>query len=346
MRPCTAVLLVLGLALSCGGQSGSARSSGDAAAGGATVGTGGGSLVSAGAGGAVGTGGAVGAPDARVTPGTGGTSTLLDECSQPKADWLFCSGFEEGSKAIWDDYDGNPDAQNLLMADPGPQALAGNHVMRLRVPPGRGGADLVKVLPEPADKLYARWYIKYESGFDFSAPNHGGGLHAGSRDLLGRSDYRPSGSDWFTGWVEHTTDTHVYNVYSYYRGMYMDCADPNGQCWGDHFPCMADQGQIYCTNPAHRPGVVPPTLVAERWYCVELMMDGGAPSQDGNAATGTLDFWVDGQEIGPWTGLWFRTTSALKLGILWLSLFHHGEHSAAGLFYDNVVVSRKPIGCL
>src|SRR5688500_5915666 len=47
---------------------------------------------------------------------------------------VFCSGFEEGNKSVWDDYDGNPDATNLLMTDPGPCARTGNHVMRLRVP--------------------------------------------------------------------------------------------------------------------------------------------------------------------------------------------------------------------
>jgi hypothetical protein len=350
MRTRIAALLLLGAGLSCDGESGPTQPAADASAGtggaAATGGAGGTTMATSVTGGATAAGGRGGAPDAHAAPEASSGSPLLDECSQPKADWIFCSGFEEGNKAIWDDYDGNPDAQNLLMADPGPMSLEGNHAMRLRVAAGRGGADLVKVLPEQADKLFARWYIKYETGFDFSAPNHGGGLHAGSRDLLGRSDYRPSGSDWFTGWVEHTTDTHVYNVYSYYRGMYMDCADPNGQCWGDHFPCMADKGQTYCTEAAHRPSVVPPTLVADRWYCVELMMDGGSPSQNGTGATGALDFWVDGQEVGPWTGLWYRTTPNLKLGILWLSLFHHGDHSVAGLFYDNVVVSRSRVGCL
>ena len=69
---------------------------------------------------------------------------------------VFCSGFEEGSKAIWDDYDGNPDSTNLLMTEAGPCNASGNHVMRLRAPTGRGSADLVKVLPSAHDKLYAR----------------------------------------------------------------------------------------------------------------------------------------------------------------------------------------------
>jgi hypothetical protein len=217
--------------------------------------------------------------------------------------------------------------------------------MQFRVPPGRNGVDLVKVLPSKHDRLYARWYIKYEAGFDFSAPNHGGGLFAGDRSFLGQSDNRPNGDDFFTGWVEHVMDPPRYNIYSYYRGMYMDCANPQGSCWGDHFPCMVDEGQNYCTNPAHRETVTPPTLVDDRWTCVEMLMDGGTPSSTGSQADGELDFWVDGVQVGPWNDLWFRTTADVKLTILWLSLFHHGDHSVEGVMYDNVIVSTERIGC-
>ncbi len=152
---------------------------------------------------------------------------------------VFCSGFEEGSKAIWDDYDGNPDSTNLLLADPGPCDRVGNHVMRLRVPPGAGSADLVKVLPTSHDRLFARWYQKWEQGYDFSALNHGGGLFAGNRDYLGRSGIRPTGADFFTSWFEPVGGAGNLDgrprLYSYYRGMYQDCANPNGECWGDSF---------------------------------------------------------------------------------------------------------------
>ncbi|MBN1771750.1 MAG: hypothetical protein JXB32_10840 [Deltaproteobacteria bacterium] len=272
-----------------------------------------------------------------------------DECLAPGADWVFCSSFEEGDFGVWDDYDGNPPETNVLLEDPGPAGLAGNHVARLRVPPGRGGADLVKVLPGEYDRLYARWYVRWEPGYDFDAPNHGGGLHAGSRDYLGRSDYRPDGTDWFGAWLEPVAIPaygHVLNVYSYYRGMYMDCADPSGSCWGDHFPCMVDEGATYCERPEHRETTVPPDLETGRWYCLELLVDGGTPSATEAGAGGTLDWWIDGLEIGPWTPLWFRTTAELRLTILWLSLFHHEEHSVEGLYLDNVVVGTSRIGCL
>ena len=271
---------------------------------------------------------------------------VLADDSQICAQAVFCSGFEEGNKAIWDDYDGNPDSTNLIMTDQGPSNQAGNHVMRLRVPPGRGGSDLVKVFPVSYDKLYARWYQKWEPGYDFSAGNHGVGLHAGDRNLLGRSDYRPNGSDWFTTWIEPIAGTGSLSrrlqFYSYYRGMYQDCSDPNGQCWGDNFPCMEGN----CTKPEHRASIMPPQLEAGRWYCMEIMLDGGTPVTNEASANGVQDFWLDNVEYGPWGHLWHRTTANLKINILWLNLFHHGEHSVEGIMIDNVVVSTNRIGCL
>lgn len=322
-----------------GGGTGAASSSGGTTGTGATSGSGG---AIAGAGGTP-----TGGTGATSTGGSSGGPSDPNECASPGADWIFCSDFEEGNKDAWDDYDGNPDSSNLLMSDPGAFGLNNNNVMRLRVEPGRGGADLVKVLPSQHDKLYARWYVAFENGFDFSAPNHGGGLHAGSRDLLGRSDFRPKGDDWFTAWLDYRTDSPtIFNIYSYYRGMYQDCADPNGQCWGDNFPCTADEGSNYCEKPQHRETTLPKNLTPGVWSCVELMVDGGTATSSESGANGSLDYWVDGKQIGPWSDLWLRTDPKLKLNILWLSLFHHGDHSVEGMLLDNVVVSKSRIGCL
>jgi hypothetical protein len=262
---------------------------------------------------------------------------------------VFCSGFEEGNKSIWDDYDGNPDTTNLLMTDPGPCTTSGNHVMRLRVPAGRGGADLIKILPSAHDKVYARWYQKWEPGYDFTALTHGSGLHAGSRDLLGRSGFRPTGSDWFSAWLEPIARIGTLNrrpyLYTYYRGMSQDCSDPNGSCWGDSLPCMLDEGSGYCKKPEERETVMPPQFESGRWYCLEVLLDGGTPVTDAALANGAQNFWVDGVQYGPWTKLWMRTTSALKVNTLWLNLFHHEEHSTAGIMLDDVVVSTSRVGC-
>ncbi len=271
---------------------------------------------------------------------------IPNECESMLPGWVFCSSFEEGSFDIWDDWDSNPPETNLLMLDPGPFDLANNHIARFRVPPGQGGADLVKVLDGQYDRLYVRWYVMWEEGYDFDALNHGSGLHAGAREYLGRSDFRPDGSDWFSSSIEPLPTSHRLDVYTYYRGMYQNCADPDGSCWGDEFPCMVDEGQVFCEKPQHREIIAPPVMETSKWYCIEMMMDAGTPTSDPTAADGTLNFWIDGQEFGPWDDLWLRTSSTLKLSILWLNLFHHGEHSVAGIFIDNVVVSTDPIGCL
>jgi hypothetical protein len=289
----------------------------------------------------------VGAPDAVATgPDGGGSPAPLTECSSPKPEWVFCSGFEEGSFKIWDDYDGNPPTEVNLVADPGPWNVSGNHVGHLFVQPGRGDSDLVKVLP-PHDRLYARWYIEYEPGFDFTAPNHGSALYGGDRNLLGVSGIRPTGTDRFQlGPQYENTNPPVTGTYNYYAGMYQDCADPNGACWGDSLPCVYDQGKTYCTRPADRPTAKnePPAVVAGRWYCVETMVDGGTPTPSAAGADGRFDWWVDGQEMGPFT-LWLRSTPALQVNLLWLQLFFHTTHGAPGVFYDDVVVSTEPIGC-
>jgi hypothetical protein len=266
------------------------------------------------------------------------------ECGRSGADWVFCTGFEEGNFGLWDDWDGNPAPANTLVADPGPFNQAGNHAARLWVAPGRGAADLTKVLPGSWDVLYARWYVKYEPGFDFLTQQHGSGLHAGARTLLAHSGDRPNGSDWFSAWIEPGYNTGRFSAYVYYPGMYMNCANPSGSCWGDNFPCTVDEGQPVCVKSQHRDQITLPTMQSGHWYCIEVMLNGGTPTAGNAGASGILDYWIDGQEMGPWTDLWLRNTDSLKIGILWLDLFFHGTHGTAGVLFDDVVVSTSRVG--
>jgi hypothetical protein len=268
------------------------------------------------------------------------TRPPVDECAAAPDEWLFCDGFEAG--AAWD----GTVKQPVVRIAPGPGGADANHVAELRVPPGPGGQGLWKSLP-PSDRLYARWYVQWEPGHDISARHHGpGGLGADTAWYTGRSGIRPAGDEYFVSTLEPTTASpHVLYAYTYSRGMYMDCADPNGRCWGDLFPCYA--GPRYCTRPQHLPRVHQSGVETGRWYCLEQMIDAGTPASGAATADGQLDFWVDGLEIGPWTDLWWRTVPTLKINFLWLFLYHHDDqHTAEGVLVDNVVVSTAPIGCL
>lgn len=270
-------------------------------------------------------------------------------CRHRDPQWLFCADFEGGNLARWDHDPPRKKGTLTLVADTAAGGESPNTVLQLRVNPGRGGVGLNKTFtPAQYDRLYARWYQKYEPGFDFTAPNHGHGFHAGDRWKRGVSGRRPYGNDYFTAQLEYKPakgdkPARPY-IYAYYRGMYMDCRDPNGRCWGDSFPCML--APRYCKkNPQHQPTTPPPALQADRWYCMELMVDAGDPVDARALANGSMNFWVDGVAYGPWQQLWFRTDASVQLNHFWLGLFHHGRHAVQGILYDDVVVSRSRVGC-
>jgi hypothetical protein len=266
----------------------------------------------------------------------GGAIPPVDECSVAEPEWIFCDSFETGQ--TWDGSTTNP----VLVDEPGPFGLADNHAAQLRVPPGSGGTSLYEDL-EQHDVAFVRFYVMWEPGHDFTARRHGpGGLHGGNTDCVGCSGSTPT--DWFTSSLETVTSSpHTLQAYTYYPGMYMDCADPNGSCWGDMFPCTA--GPNYCTNPDHAPMGPQPEIQAGVWYCLEQMIDAGTPTPGPSGASGVLTFWVDELEIGPWPGLWLRSSADVRLSALWLYLYHHEEHSSEGLLIDNVVVSTARVGC-
>jgi hypothetical protein len=271
-----------------------------------------------------------------------------NECTNPPPGTIFCEDFEGvNPKGNFNDYDGNPDTENQVITDTGPAGDTSNKVIRFRAPVGqRGGADLVKVFSSGHDKLFARWYLKYEPGFNFGALNHGGGLAAGDRNFIGVSGNRPNGNDFAGFYVQYRENTARPYAYSYYRGMYQDCSNAQGSCWGDSLPCVYDLGSGYCTKPQHRPSAPLPTFQAGQWHCAEEMVDMGTPTSTGASANGRLTLWLDGQQYGDFQDLWIRTTASLKLQSLWLSLFHHdGTHSTVGELIDNVVVSTQRIGC-
>lgn len=255
---------------------------------------------------------------------------------------VFQIGFEDDN-TVWDNYGGVPNYKDMLISDPGPFNTAGNHVVRLAAPSGkRGGSGLVKVLPEQYDSLCVRWYLKFEKGFNFNAPNHGGGLYAGDRNLLGVSGNRPNGDDFAISTIEYNPKSHRSQLYVYYRGMYQDCADPQGSCWGDHLPCTVDEGKTYCKLEEDRDPPLPPVLTDDKWYCFEMKVSMGKPSADGTGADGEIAFWLDGINYGRWEHRWMRTTDQLKLNLLWLSLFYHnGTNSDAGVLIDDVTVSKS-----
>jgi len=276
-------------------------------------------------------------------PGTAAASPIpRNECANPPPGTVFCEDFEGVSPL--GNFEGG--AGSELIADFGPSSDGLNKLVRFRAPAGQsGGASLIKKLTVAHDVLYARWYQKYETGFNFSALNHGGGLHVGDRWMIGASGNRPTGADFAGFYMQYQEDTRKLYAYSYYRGMYQDCSNPIGSCWGDSLPCVYGGG--YCTKPEHLPPPSSPTFTAGQWHCVEQLVNAGTPTATGSGANGRLVFWLDGVQIIDYQNLWIRTTAVnMQVQSLYLALYHHdGTHSVVGELSDNVVLSTQRIGC-
>jgi len=258
---------------------------------------------------------------------------------------IFCEDFEAGNLAKWNDMDGN--SEITVPTDAGPFVRGENHVARLWLPPGRGTADLNRYYESEDrgwDKLYLRWYQKWEAGYDFAAWNHGSGLEARDSSYPYRSSgYIPLGYDNFSASFEPNAGAYGHTewrarmfLYTYYPDQYMNCADPEGSCWGDELPCISGT----CDVPEHRPDPMPPQMQAGVWYCLQMMVDAGT-----TGPTGSVNFWIDGAEYGPWENLRMRDTEALQINNIHMTLFHHDEHADAGFRIDDVIAATQPIPC-
>jgi hypothetical protein len=257
---------------------------------------------------------------------SGGDESQLQACP---ADALFCADFEDG-KGAFDDIDQNPDGTNDLIPDPGPRDRADNHVMRL-TPPG----DLTKVVLNGEQRLHVRWYVKWLRNAGLRA-----GVYAGDLYTPGTEGH-PDGNDWYSALVNARVNVDEVQVAAQYVGMYQDCA--GSTCYPDIFPCTADDGDTYCTKPAHRETTQLPQVTDDRWYCIELALDAGTPLPTESGADGTVQYWVDGVSQGPFDGLWIRKTSTLNPNVFWMTLSTASDEPA--LLVDDLVISTSPIGC-
>jgi hypothetical protein len=92
-----------------------------------------------------------------------------------------------------------------------------------------------------------------------------------------------------------------------------------------------------------------PSPAADRWYCVEQMLDIGDPVSDSDAAEANGEFrsYIDGVLVAQIPDLHIRTSPGfIGPSEIFLHLyFHELSHNNAGQMFDNVVVSTKRVGC-
>jgi hypothetical protein len=93
----------------------------------------------------------------------------------------------------------------------------------------------------------------------------------------------------------------------------------------------------------------PTPVTADRWTCVELRVRCNSPG----LADGEQVLWIDGDEVGRWTQIRWRSDSKVQVNGVWMLIYfgYLGEPNAvdlskhvASVWFDDIVVSKSYIG--
>jgi len=218
---------------------------------------------------------------------------------------------------------------------------AGHRALELTTS-GRGGGAIVKSINPGYDRLFLRYYIKYDDTFP-RAHHVGGWLSARPPGVPDANPgVVPDGTNQFEVVLDHwgfdpevPSPGHLV-AYVYHM-------DQQHQ-WGEQFypsgktlPGVNTARGLFGPSFVARKDFVP---VRGRWYCYELMVQANTPGQrDGRVA-----FWVDGRLAADFPNLRFRSTDALKINRAALTLYESRNTGLHRVWIDDVVVATTYIG--
>lgn len=255
---------------------------------------------------------------------------------------LFADNFESGDLKKWQERRGT-----MALTEEAPHA--GKFAVHIPMHRGKDhGGDVIKWFMPGADKVYARFYVKFSADYQYN--HHFMWLGATQRtnkwSAFGKAGLKPNGTYYSTGmepwfaWGKNPPPGEV-NLYSYFMEMEPD-AHMKDKYWGNEFfPPGPDRGKAAGPNR-----VIPPR---GEWQCWEFMIE--ANSAPGKA-DGKQAMWVDGKLIGEFTGIRWRIDPDLKVNCLWMEHFGYDEgdptkqywKESQAVWFDDVVVAREYIG--
>jgi hypothetical protein len=281
---------------------------------------------------------------------------------------VFVEDFEQDSmeqvKARWEAV--KADQTMSLVRD---VPSGGGRSLQIRHVGGRGdGAHLYRRLQPGFDKLYFRFYVKFDPA---CAPIHHffhvGGYNPTTPWPQGGAGERPRGDERFSTGVEPFGEQWRWDYYSYW--MEMRGSPPRGQTWGNSF--IHDR-----------------VLAVPRgeWICAELMMK----MNDIGASNGEMALWIDGRlashlgqgfprgkwdfdkfrpgeggqgitwsdetkrpeplefpvDGSPFEGFRWRSDERLNLNFLWLLCYitRAPQDHVSTIWFDQIVVAKEYIG--
>ncbi|HMO65494.1 MAG TPA: hypothetical protein PKE47_09795, partial [Verrucomicrobiota bacterium] len=257
---------------------------------------------------------------------------------------LFHDDFEGGDP--WSKWDNVFHRANVRVAEEPEHVHGGRRALGFKAPQQRAEVAnaVIKRLEGGHDRIFLRWYSKFERGFDQTGSSHNGGFLAAIAPGIpfatpgvradGRNKFMASLENWRGDAGEPSPGE--LNVYCYHPEMRTD--------YGDHFH---PTGKV--TPFTHRPGsfgphfVPRPEVIPElgRWQCHELMLQANAPGR----RDGRIACWLDGKLVADFPHLRLRDVDTLKINHAALDLHIRSNPVRENRkWYDDVVIATSYIG--
>ena len=224
--------------------------------------------------------------------------------------------------------------------DPG-HVHAGRRALELSIN-GPGSVGVGKYVNPGFDRLFLRYYIKYDDAFP-GAHHVGGWLSARAPGVPDANPgIKPDGTNQFDVLLDHWT---------FDRGVpppghlvaYVYHMDQQHQ-WGEQFyPSGKTLPRVNAARRIFGPSFVPRQdflPIRGRWYCNEFMVQANTPGQrDGRVA-----FWVDGTLAADFPNLRFRTVDALKVNGIQVGMYESRDNGLKRVWIDDIVLATAYIG--
>lgn len=257
---------------------------------------------------------------------------------------LFHDDFETGDP--WSKWDNIFHRANTRLAEEPDNAHGGRRALEFKVPKQQAEVsnEAIKRFKEGHDRVFLRYYSKFEKGFDQTGSSHNGGFLAAIAPGLpfatpgvradGRNKFIVSFECWRSD-VKTPAPGEI-NVYCYHP--------EQRDAFGDHF---FPSGKV---SPfTYRPGPFGPHFVGrpdlspilDRWYCYEVMLKANTVGErDGRVAC-----WLDGKLIADFPNLRLRDVDTLKINFAALDLHIKSNTTRENKkWYDDVVVATSYVG--
>ena len=233
-------------------------------------------------------------------------------------DTLFTDGFESGVLA-WDD-NFRPSAKQIVAA----AARTGTRGLRVTFSSTANGGTLSKFVA-PGDRVHVRFAVRFPSTWTGATGLMTLRAAPASNPwaAFGVWGSCPTGSTWAVTGVTTTAP----NLDLRFNTAYIGMPTTAGQC-----PTVpGTSGPSLATYPA------PVAVSKGAWHVVEIEAQLNTVGQ----ADGWQRVWLDDVLTGEWTGLRFRTSSAVQWNAVTLDLPSSGVTQTQSLDIDDIVVQRQ-----